>query len=135
MRQAAKTERLTRDDLQRFRKRLLELKRRLGGVLSRLEEEALRPVGGEAAGGLSDIPVPPADMATEIYSEDVAIEMLENEAQVLSEVLDALDRIQQGTFGRCEQCEQPISRERLEALPHSRFCAQCARQLQGKPWK
>ena len=58
------------------------------------------------------------------YEEEVNLGLLENEAE-----LD--QRIERGTFGRCENCERDISRERVEALPYARYCMRCARQLQA----
>jgi DnaK suppressor protein len=119
-------------EITHHRRRLLALKKRLGGTMADLEDEALRPVGGEAGGGLSDVPVHPADVGTDTYEEEVALDLLQNEHQILAEIDDALKRIDEGTFGRCENCRQAISRERLEALPYARYCLQCARQLQGQ---
>jgi DnaK suppressor protein len=121
---------MTRAEIDHYRRRLLTLKRRLGADLSELEEESLRPVGGEPSGGLSDFPVHLADLASDDYEEKVNLGLLENEAQVLAEVNDALARIERGTFGRCENCGREISRERLEALPYARYCIHCARKLQ-----
>jgi RNA polymerase-binding protein DksA len=118
-----------------FRKQLLALKKRLGADLSELEEEALQPVGGEESGGLSNVPVHPADLGTDTFEEEFALELLEKEDKLLDEVNDALDRIEEGTFGRCENCGQEISRERLKALPYARYCIGCARKLQGQPTK
>jgi RNA polymerase-binding protein DksA len=126
---------MTKAEMQSYRRRLLALKKRLGGDLSALEEEALHPVGGEASGGLSDVPVHPADLGTDNFEEELALELLENEDHLLTEIDDALERIEQGTFGRCENCGQPISRERLEAVPYARYCIRCARQLQGTTGK
>lgn len=126
---------MTKAEINEFRRRLLALKKRLGGVLSELEEEALRPVGGEAAGGLSDVPVHPADLGTENFEEELTLGLLENEEQILAEVEAALDRIERGTFGRCENCHQEIPKERLKAIPYARYCTRCARKLQGKAVK
>lgn len=122
---------MTKAEIDHFRRRLLALKKRLGGDLSTLEEEALRPVGGESAGGLSDVPLHPADLGTDNFEEELALDLMENEEQILEEVNDALARIEQGTFGRCENCHRPITKERLEALPYARYCIRCARKLQG----
>ena len=121
---------MTKAELAHFRRRLLALKKRVGGVLTELEEEALRPVGGEAAGNLSDVPVHPADMGTDNFDEELDLALLENEEQLLVEINDALARIEQGTFGRCENCHRPIPRERLEAIPYARYCIQCAERLE-----
>jgi RNA polymerase-binding protein DksA len=122
---------MTEADIDHFRQKLLALKRRLGGQLSQLEEEALRGTGGEARGNLSNLPLHPADLGTDNYEEEVALELLVTQADLLTEVQDALTRIDQGTFGRCENCGQEIRRERLEALPYARHCLPCAGQLQA----
>ena len=77
------------------------------------------------------MPVHPADLGTENYEEETALELLENEEHLLMEVNDALARIEQGTFGRCENCHKPISKERLDAMPYARYCIRCARKLQA----
>lgn len=123
---------MTEAEIQSYRRQLLALKKRVGGDLSALEEEALRGTGGEASGGLSDVPVHPADLGTDNYEEEVAVGLLENEQQILEEVNDALDRIEQGTFGRCEECHQEISSKRLHVLPYARYCLRDARKLQAK---
>ena len=124
---------MTKAEIDHYQRRLLFLKRRLGGDLSELEEEALRPVGGEPSGALSNVPGHLAELASDEYEEEVNLGLLENEAELLEEVNDALDRIERGTFGRCENCGRDISRERLEALPYARYCMRCARQLQAAP--
>jgi RNA polymerase-binding transcription factor DksA len=119
-------------EIQYYRQQLLALKKRLGCDLSELEEEALRAVGGEASGGLSDVPVHPADLGTENHEEEVSLGLLENEDQIMAEVNAALERIQEGTLGRCENCGQSIGRERLKALPYARYCVRCAWRLEGE---
>ena len=122
---------MTEQQIKFYRQRLLSLKRRLSSDLSGLEEEALRGVGGESSGGLSDVPTHPADLGTDNYEEEIALGMLKNQDGILTEINDALARIEHGTFGHCEECQQEIPRERLEALPYARYCIQHARQLHG----
>jgi DnaK suppressor protein len=45
--------------------------------------------------------------------------------QSLEQVTAALKRIEVGAYGDCERCGTPIPRERLEALPHARYCVPC----------
>jgi RNA polymerase-binding transcription factor DksA len=123
---------MTKEEIQSYRQQLLALKKRLGGDLSDLEEEALRPTGGEVSGNLSNVPVHPADLSANDYEEEVSLGLLENEEQLLAEVNDALVRIEVGTFGLCENCYQEIPRQRLDVLPYARHCLRCARQLQGR---
>src|SRR5262245_12214446 len=122
---------MTKIEMEPYRRRLLELKQRLGGDLSDLKNEALRSAGGEASGNLSNVPIHPADLGTDAYAEELTLGLLENEQQLAQEVLDALDRIEQGAYGRCENCGKEIFRERLQALPYSRYCLECASRLQA----
>jgi RNA polymerase-binding transcription factor DksA len=48
-----------------------------------------------------------------------------------TELEDALERLEAGTYGICESCGQPIDIERLEALPQSRLCIDCARRQEA----
>ena len=122
---------MTRAELDHFRLRLRALKRRIGGNLSELEEEALRPVGGESAGNLSDVPVHPADLGTENFEQELDLALMENQQQLLVDINDALARIENGKYGRCENCHRRISMERLEAVPYARYCLRCAKRLEG----
>jgi DnaK suppressor protein len=122
---------MTTAEIQRFRRRLIALKKRVGGDLSALEEEALRPVGGESAGNLSDVPVHPADLGTENFDEELDLALVENQEQLLADINDALARIERGTYGRCENCHRKIPKERLEAVPYARYCLRCAKRLEG----
>ncbi len=122
---------MTTAELSQYRRALLRLKKRVAGDLSELEEEALRPGGGEAAGNLSDLPTHPADLGTETIEEEISVTLVENEEQILHEIEGALARIARATFGTCEKCHQPISRERLRALPYARYCIACAREIEG----
>jgi RNA polymerase-binding transcription factor DksA len=122
---------MTETAIHKYRRQLLELKKRLGEGLSALEEEALRSVGGEASGNLSNVPIHPADLGTDNYEEEISVGLLENEAQLLIEVNDALARIERGTFGRCEECGKEISQRRLHVIPYARYCIEDAQKLQG----
>jgi len=49
-------------------------------------------------------------------------------AETLAEINDALAKLDAGTYGVCESCQQPISEARLEAMPEARLCITCASQ-------
>jgi len=121
---------MTRKEMEPYWKTLVGLKKRLGGDLSDLEQEGLRGTGGEASGSLSNIPIHPADLANDNYEEEVTLSLLENESQLMADVIDALHRIEQGTFGRCQECGREIAPARLKTLPYARHCMECAQALQ-----
>ncbi|NJC71368.1 TraR/DksA family transcriptional regulator [Planosporangium thailandense] len=51
--------------------------------------------------------------------------------QNLDNITGALRRIADGTYGTCEKCDGVIPRERLEVVPHARFCVPCQQKLSG----
>jgi RNA polymerase-binding transcription factor DksA len=118
-----------------FRRQLLELGRQLEQQVADAAGEALRPVGGEASGSLSDVPVHPADLGSDAYDEELALTLLETAEQRLREIKLALVRIERGGYGRCPRCDVLIQRERLRAIPYTRLCADCARLIQEKQAK
>lgn len=121
---------MTKAVLDTYRQQLLALRSRLKGDVTHLADEALRKAGGEASGGLSNMPIHMADLGTDNFEQEFTLSLLQNEEQALTEIGAALDRIDQGTFGRCEECHKEIPRERLKALPYTRHCVDCARKLE-----
>lgn len=123
---------MTKAVLDTYRQQLVALRSRLKGDVSHLADEALRKAGGEASGSLSNMPIHMADLGTDNFEQEFTLSLLENEEQALDEIGAALDRIDKGTFGQCEECGKEIPRERLRALPYARRCVACARkQEQG----
>lgn len=62
----------------------------------------------------------------ETGADDIEVATRRRVESGLSEVEAALERLKEGTYGVCIMCRQPISRERLDALPHAATCASCA---------
>jgi DnaK suppressor protein len=121
---------MTQSELERYREKLLALARRIKGDVSDLSGEALRTTGGEASGGLSNTPLHLADLGTDNYEQEVSLSLLENEDQTLEAIRTAVERIDQGTFGRCVRCQKEISKERLQAVPFTPYCIECARAVE-----
>src|SRR5262249_7951633 len=120
--------------LDKYRDKLRALATRVGRTAASLEEATRAPTGGETAGGLSNTPLHLGDVGSETFTQELNATLLENEAYLRDETAAALERIERGTYGRCEQCGKDIPEERLDALPYARHCAPCATQLQsGKP--
>jgi RNA polymerase-binding protein DksA len=105
----------------RYRERLRDLRERMTGQVESTVEairEDLNP-----AGQVSNAPVHLADAAPEIETD---IQVIETERGLLDEVQAALHRLDEGTFGTCEQCGGAIGDERLDALPFASRCIHCA---------
>ena len=120
------------EEMESFRKMLLSLRSRLRGDLDQMTDEALFASGGEASGNLSNIPLHLADIGTESFDQDFTLGLIENEQETLNQINEALDRIERGTFGMCQECGQAIAKARLQALPYTRYCIDDARKMESQ---
>ena len=123
---------MTASEMQYYRDKLNELADRLRGDVTGLREETLRRTGGEASGNLSNAPLHPADLGSDNFEHETNLGLLELQGQTLGEVDAALDRIRAGSYGQCQECGQPISHKRLEALPYTPHCIECAHEFQQR---
>jgi RNA polymerase-binding protein DksA len=115
-----------------FRGLLFALRRKLSNNVSHIETEALR-TGSEAAAELSDVPVEHlADRGTENFARDMMISILQNSEAEIHDIDTALDKIDAGTFGKCESCGGAIPRVRLKALPFARLCIECKQSQESQ---
>jgi len=121
-------------ELKNYKKQLLALQERLGGDVSHLTDEAFNKQGDETGGNLSHMPIHMADLGTDNFEQENTLNLLANEEQMLKEIAAALERIDNGKFGKCEECRSEIAKPRLKELPYTRFCVECARKMdQPKP--
>ena len=114
-------------DTDRFRQRLLEERKRVEAAIQYLREEhpgSLEEEIEESVGADNHL----ADTATATLDREIDYTLGENSEQVLAEIDDALKRIEDGTFGTCPTCGQPIAPERLEAMPWATQCIDCKRK-------
>src|SRR5215475_5219830 len=123
---------LKNDELEAFRKTLLGLRSRHRGDLDQMTDEALRCDQPGSSANLSNVALYIANIGTENYDQEFTLGLIENEQGTLEQVHEALGRIDAGTFGRCQECGDPIARPRLQALPYTPHCIQCARELEKR---
>ena len=124
---AAKT-----DELETYRRSLLTLRARLKGDLDQMTDEALNRGNGDGSGNLSNVPLHMADVGTENYDQEFTLGLIENEQETLEQVMEALARVDAGTYGICQECGNPVAKPRLQALPHTRYCIECARKVETR---
>jgi RNA polymerase-binding transcription factor DksA len=122
---------LKHDEIESFRQTLESLRSRLRGDLDQMTDEALRRNLVNGSGNLSNVPLHMADVGTENYDQEFTLGLIENEQVTLEMVNEALGRLERGKFGLCIQCGEPISRPRLQAIPYTRHCIQCARDVEN----
>jgi DnaK suppressor protein len=104
--------------LARFKKVLLEEKTRIAGCSRASIQNNDLNVSPE------DLP-DEADLAANEISKTLIFKLRERERQMLRKLEEALDRIDEGSFGVCMGCEENIEPRRLEARPMSTLCLSC----------
>lgn len=70
------------------------------------------------------------DHASSDRDRELALMLADRERKKLTRVDDALRRIETGTYGVCESCEEEIDKERLAALPFTKLCVSCQEDLE-----
>lgn len=118
---------LPKKELERFRLLLMDKMAEIVGDVDLLEGGALKKSRGDATGDLSSMPIHMADIGTDNYEQEFSLDLVESERKMLSEVIDALGRIDGGSYGICEVTGNAIKLARLEAKPWARYCIEYAR--------
>jgi RNA polymerase-binding protein DksA len=111
-------------ELLELRARLLEQDEDLGESLAvNLEDQA-----GEES---SDQHM--ADVGTVTFSRELDLSLQYNTEQLLAQVDRALQKIEEGSYGRCDRCGSPIEEGRLEAVPYATLCLRHQREVEQAP--
>ena len=128
---------LKKKELDEFRSILVQLGARLQGDVEQLTDGAL---DGGGASGDSKSPTHIAELGTEAYEQEFALNLVENEREVLADIVVALKKIDAGTFGICENCREEgrppsrsmILKSRLRAIPYAKNCVNCERKREER---
>ncbi len=126
----AKKKHLSAADIERFKQMLLEKRHEIIGDVTEMHNEALKKSRLDASGDLSSMPIHMADIGTDNYEQEFALGLLDSERKLLREIDEALERIEQGTYGICIATDKPIAVARLKARPWAKYCVEYARKLE-----
>ncbi|MEA3328673.1 MAG: TraR/DksA family transcriptional regulator [Candidatus Omnitrophota bacterium] len=110
---------------EKFKSLLLERREQLSKQIDDLEEQSLRRSQREFAGDLSGYAYHMADVGTDNYNRQVNLGLVSNEQKILYEIDQALLRIKEKMFGKCEVCGCRIDNRRLKIVPYARLCINC----------
>jgi DnaK suppressor protein len=99
-----------------FKEKLLKKQLSLSDMVQRTEG-----YGREKEPDIQDV----ADMAVESYTKEFNFGKSSGDRHVLQLICEALDRIEDKSYGLCVNCENPIQPKRLEAVPWAKHCIQC----------
>jgi DnaK suppressor protein len=113
-------------DLDAFRARLLDERKRVVDAIEYLHHENPGSLENESEERRLDNHL--AETATVTLDRELDYTLEENAARALQAIEAALQRIEEGTFGICRRCGDPIAPERLEAIPWATLCIEDKRK-------
>jgi DnaK suppressor protein len=96
-------------------------------IEARIREE----LAERLTGNLNSIVVPASDLgdlSTFDLERDVDYELLTMHTEALKDIDEALERLDQGTYGICEECGEEIGEKRLQAIPFALYCLECQQE-------
>ena len=112
-------------ELAEFKKLVLKRKQEILDDIKHISDDTLKKSQKEASGDISGYTYHMADVATDTYDREFSLGLASNERKLLYEMYDALKKIEDGTFGVCEECKNLIAKNRLKAVPYARLCVKC----------
>lgn len=115
---------MDKEKLAFFKKKLLKMREDIVNKSKRLKDDSLS-IGTD---GIQDM----ADAASNTYNVDILMSLSDNDMNLLRDIDTALDKIEKGQYGICEECEEPISEKRLDVNPTARYCINCQRMMEKK---
>ena len=118
------------EKFRRYYRLLTDLRNHLTGQIDTHAEETLKRSAKEDAGDLSSYGQHMADSGTDTFDRDFALSLVSSEQEALSEVEAAIKRIKAGTYGLCEITQKPIAKERLLAVPFTRYSAEAQKDIE-----
>lgn len=118
------------DKFRRYYRLLLELRHHVLTQLGEHTEETLLKSAKEDSGDLSGYGQHMADAGTDTFDRDFALSLVSSEQEALSEIEAAIKRVHAGTYGICESTQKPIAKERLLAVPFTRYSAEAKKQVE-----
>jgi RNA polymerase-binding protein DksA len=129
----AEEKRMKKAEMKVYRERLLALRARLRGDVNQMADAALNKSRSEANGDLSSMPIHMADIGSDNFEQEFTLSLMESEGGTLEQIEAALERIEDGDYGDCEECGARIPKTRLNALPYATMCVKCASRLEEAP--
>jgi len=102
-------------------------------ILTTWRENLIRQADGTVA-SLKDSQVhfsDPVDQASHEEAQNFMLRIKDRESRLIRKIDEALFRLQSGTYGICEMCEEEISVERLKARPVTTFCIRCKTKMEA----
>jgi DnaK suppressor protein len=123
---------MTKKQLSEYKKLVLKKKEEVLAGIKHISDDTLKKSLKDAAGDISGYTYHMADVATDTYDREFSLGIATNDRNLLYELDDALKKIDEGSFGFCEECKNLIAKIRLKAVPYARLCVKCQEKKEKK---
>ena len=123
---------MDKKELNFFKDLLLKKKEQVSKGIEHIAKDALKTSQREAAGDLSGYSLHMADMATDNYDREFSLNLATNDQKLIHRIDEALEKIEDKTFGLCDVCAKKISKVRLKAVPYAELCVPCQEKQEKK---
>lgn len=117
-------------DLKEYKEKLLNLKDDMLEQIKDISKDTLMKSQKEASGNVTGHGIHMADVASDNYDRDFNIGLVSGEKKIVIAIDNALERVQEKTYGVCEECKKPIAKIRLNVIPYARYCKKCKEKLE-----
>src|SRR5438874_12926850 len=121
---------MKKSELLAYKEKLQAVRARLRGDVTAMAEVALRNSGIEGSDS-NAMPIHMAELGSDNFEQEFTLGLMEAEGDTLDLIDGALERIDQGHYGRCIQCDGPIAKARLNAIPYTPVCIKCAERQEN----
>jgi RNA polymerase-binding protein DksA len=116
---------MKKKELEFFKQLLIKEKLKIIKEIKNLTEDTLNKTQRDTSGDLSGYAFHMADVASDNYDREFNLNLASSEQEILYSIDEALQKIDNKEYGKCENCNGPISKKRLKALPYAKLCLRC----------
>jgi DnaK suppressor protein len=116
---------MKKSEMLAYKEKLQVIRARLRGDVTAMAEVALRKSGIEGSDS-NAMPIHMAELGSDNFEQEFTLGLMEAEGDTLDLIDSALERIGEGQYGRCLQCDGQIAKLRLNAIPYTPVCIKCA---------
>ena len=103
--------------------KLLTLRASLLGDMTHMEDDSLKDHAKTVS-----IPTDREELGSDNADQELTLTLLGSDEDILDQTEAAIQRIEDGSYGRCKECGEEIPKTRLDAVPYAAECVQCASQ-------
>ena len=113
---------LSKSNEEKLKKRLLDTRSEIISEVNHNTETTIE-MGSD---GVQDI----GDVSANTYNRQILLSLNDGQRTILADIDDALDRIKNGEYGICIECEEEIGAKRLEVRPQAKYCIDCKTEIE-----